>query len=1216
MQGLRLLCCCVASLLLLGAAELQVSASGGTEDVANFVENHLSAGDRSLEGNEGVLCPDSVPPEKTVLLQPADSNEAAAQERSGMPHDCGSKTGADINIPVDGSNNESQEEDNDVNVANASSSVSECHTATGSNADGGEIVVREPEPAEGTPLPGEDTEELLAKEQPGGSRSEAAKESKEEGELHVAGVEIRLEEAGSEEDRKNSPPATAGSFEESTCLPAGERQVSQHGTKALAREEVAAAEHHSGPDDGKDAAEKESEVSEASQRSTPPSPASGESPPQGDAHSAEPALAELGTLEEEGTQPEEGSKEDKSRIPHASQGAESHVQGRNHANKQDKEVSSSETSHVSGDPLGGNRLAVKEKEPDSGNRTGDSPEGETATDGQPAERDQEEPGTASAEGVGKNPNLEAEKSEESSEEEDDDQEESEEEGDDSAEEEGDDSAEKEKERTGLAEEEDGDPAEEEGAGLAEEKGGDLAEAEGGDLAEAEGGDEAEGAGPAEADGGDLAEEEGAGLAEEEGGDPAEEEGAGLAEEEGGDPAEEEGAGLAEEEGGDPAEEEGAGLAEEEGGDPAEAEEEGAGLAEEEGGDPAEEEGAGLAEEEGGDPAEAEEEGAGLAEEEGSDPAEEEGAGLAEEEGGDPAEAEEEGAGLAEEEGGDPAEAEEEGAGLAQSEEEAEEVIAPDVREAASDMEDHGHVKEEEISEVEAESDSAGQENAPRRDMEQDKDHSHNSNPAVAGSLSVDAQLVAETDSPPGNNRPPAGAVPDPRQIEETEDVGETAKRDRSHIESTLKLSEAKPADDYSATLQRLRKIYHSSIKPLEQSYRYNELRQHEITDGEITSKPMVLFLGPWSVGKSTMINYLLGLDDTPYQLYTGAEPTTSEFTVIMHGPKLKTIEGIVMAADSARSFSPLEKFGQNFLEKLIGIEVPHKLLERVTFVDTPGIIENRKQQERGYPFNDVCQWFIDRADLIFVVFDPTKLDVGLELEMLFRQLKGRESQIRIILNKADSLATQELMRVYGALFWSLAPLINVTEPPRVYVSSFWPPEYHPETHKDLFLKEEISLLEDLNQVIENRLENKIAFIRQHAIRVRIHALLVDRYLQTYKDKMTFFSDGELVFKDIVEDPDKFYIFKSILAKTNVSKFDLPNREAYKDFFGINPISSFKLLAQQCSYMGGCYLEKIERAITHELPDLLGSIGLGKKPSVLSCDTTGCGETPRNRYRKP
>ncbi|XP_023611020.1 sarcalumenin isoform X1 [Myotis lucifugus] len=482
-----------------------------------------------------------------------------------------------------------------------------------------------------------------------------------------------------------------------------------------------------------------------------------------------------------------------------------------------------------------------------------------------------------------------------------------------------------------------------------------------------------------------------------------------------------------------------------------------------------------------------------------------------------------------------------------------------------------------------------------------------------------AQQSSEEPNPgPEGDEAPEAKAEEPVEgaQEEAEDVSEEAPlRDRSHIEKTLMLVEDKPADDYSAVLQRLRKIYHSSIKPLEQSYKYNELRQHEITDGEITSKPMVLFLGPWSVGKSTMINYLLGLEDTRYQLYTGAEPTTSEFTVIMHGPKLKTIEGIVMAADSTRSFSPLEKFGQNFLEKLIGIEVPHKLLERVTFVDTPGIIENRKQQERGYPFNDVCQWFIDRADLIFVVFDPTKLDVGLELETLFRQLKGRESQIRIILNKADNLATQMLMRVYGALFWSLAPLINVTEPPRVYVSSFWPQDYKPDTHRDLFLKEEISLLEDLNQVIENRLENKIAFIRQHAIRVRIHALLVDRYLQTYKDKMTFFSDGELVFKDIVEDPDKFYIFKTILAKTNVSKFDLPNREAYKDFFGINPISSFKLLSQQCSYMGGCFLEKIERAITHELPGLLGSLGLGKNPGALNCDKTGCGETPKNRYKK-
>ncbi|KAK9539876.1 hypothetical protein VZT92_002363 [Zoarces viviparus] len=453
-------------------------------------------------------------------------------------------------------------------------------------------------------------------------------------------------------------------------------------------------------------------------------------------------------------------------------------------------------------------------------------------------------------------------------------------------------------------------------------------------------------------------------------------------------------------------------------------------------------------------------------------------------------------------------------------------------------------------------------------------------------------------------------------------------RDRTHIEDTLRLATTEPSTELSAAMKKLLNIYHTAIKPMEQAYKYNELRQHEVTDGEITSKPMVLFLGPWSVGKSSMINYLLGLHGTSQELYTGAEPTTSEYTVIMNGKKSRTIEGVVMAADSSRSFSPLEKFGQGFLERLVGIEMPHKLLERVTFVDTPGIIENRKQQERGYPYNEVCQWFIDRADLIFQVFDPTKLDVGGELEMLFRQMKGRESQIRLILNKADSLSTQDLMRVYGALFWSMAPLMKVTEPPRVYVSSFWPQDYAADTSRELFMKEETSLLEDLNQVIENQMENKIAFIRQHGIRVRIHALLVDRYLQTYSDKLGWFSDPHEVFQDIVNDPDKYYIFKSILAKTNVSKFDLPNKEAYQDFFGVNPVSSFKQLSSHCSWTGGCLLDKIERAISYELPALLGSVGKAADtpapakaapspppPLPGTCEGPGCEEKPKNRWRK-
>uniref|UniRef100_A0A672QN88 Sarcalumenin n=1 Tax=Sinocyclocheilus grahami TaxID=75366 RepID=A0A672QN88_SINGR len=160
---------------------------------------------------------------------------------------------------------------------------------------------------------------------------------------------------------------------------------------------------------------------------------------------------------------------------------------------------------------------------------------------------------------------------------------------------------------------------------------------------------------------------------------------------------------------------------------------------------------------------------------------------------------------------------------------------------------------------------------------------------------------------------------------------------------------------------------------------------------------------------------------------------------------------------------------------------------------------------------------------------------------------------------------------------------------------------------------EISLLEDLNQVIENRLENKIAFIRQHGIRVRIHALLVDRYLQTYYEKLGWFSDPHEVFDDIVSDPDKFYIFKSILAKTNVSKFDLPEPEAYRDFFGVNPPSGFKLLSSYCSWSGGCLLETIEKAITDDLPALLSSLAEKREAKAEAAAETK--DKPSNRWRR-
>jgi len=42
-----------------------------------------------------------------------------------------------------------------------------------------------------------------------------------------------------------------------------------------------------------------------------------------------------------------------------------------------------------------------------------------------------------------------------------------------------------------------------------------------------------------------------------------------------------------------------------------------------------------------------------------------------------------------------------------------------------------------------------------------------------------------------------------------------------------------------------------------------------ITAAEINAKPVVLVIGPWSTGKSTIINYLLDIEDSQHALYTG-----------------------------------------------------------------------------------------------------------------------------------------------------------------------------------------------------------------------------------------------------------------------------------------------------------------------------------------------------------
>lgn len=92
------------------------------------------------------------------------------------------------------------------------------------------------------------------------------------------------------------------------------------------------------------------------------------------------------------------------------------------------------------------------------------------------------------------------------------------------------------------------------------------------------------------------------------------------------------------------------------------------------------------------------------------------------------------------------------------------------------------------------------------------------------------------------------------------------------------------------------------------------------------------------------------------------------------------------------------------------------LLDAITLVDTPGVLSGEKQRiGRQYDFIAVCKWFAERADMILLLFDAHKLDISDEFKSVIETLKGHDEKIRVVLNKADRISNQQLMR------WSLFP---------------------------------------------------------------------------------------------------------------------------------------------------------------------------------------------------
>ncbi|CAG5083179.1 Similar to EHD1: EH domain-containing protein 1 (Bos taurus), partial [Cotesia congregata] len=233
-------------------------------------------------------------------------------------------------------------------------------------------------------------------------------------------------------------------------------------------------------------------------------------------------------------------------------------------------------------------------------------------------------------------------------------------------------------------------------------------------------------------------------------------------------------------------------------------------------------------------------------------------------------------------------------------------------------------------------------------------------------------------------------------------------------------------DLFDSVTQGLNQIYKTKLLPLEQHYQFHDFHSPQLDDPDFHAKPMILLVGQYSTGKTTFIKYLLERDFPGIRI--GPEPTTDRFIAVMYDQKEGVIPGNALVVDPSKQFRPLAKFGNAFLNRLQCSTLPSPVLKGISIVDTPGILSGEKQRvDRGYDFTGVLEWFAERVDRIILLFDAHKLDISDEFRRSIEALRGHDDKIRIVLNKADMIDHQQLMRVYGALMWSLGKVLQTPE---------------------------------------------------------------------------------------------------------------------------------------------------------------------------------------------
>ncbi|CAL5199563.1 unnamed protein product [Lathyrus oleraceus] len=385
-----------------------------------------------------------------------------------------------------------------------------------------------------------------------------------------------------------------------------------------------------------------------------------------------------------------------------------------------------------------------------------------------------------------------------------------------------------------------------------------------------------------------------------------------------------------------------------------------------------------------------------------------------------------------------------------------------------------------------------------------------------------------------------------------------------------------PLNAVTSIIDGLKKLYVERLKPLEATYRFNDFVSPLLTNSDFDAKPMVMLLGQYSTGKTTFIKHLLRCEYPGAHI--GPEPTTDRFVAVMSGTDERSIPGNTVAVDASMPFSGLTSFGSSFLSKFQCSQMPHPLLDEITFIDTPGVLSGEKQRtQRSYDFTGVISWFAAKCDLILLLFDPHKLDISDEFKRVISCLRGQDDKIRVVLNKADQIDTQQLMRVYGALMWSLGKVLNTPEVVRVYIGSFNDKPINEgfvgPLGQELFEKEQSDLLSDLADIPRKACDGRINEFVKRARSAKIHAYIISHL----KMQMPAMMGKAKVQQRLIDDLEDE--FKKVQREFHLPAGDFPNVDHFREVLNTYSIDKFDKLKPKM-------IQAVDDMLGYEIPELL------------------------------